>query len=79
MAVHVRHACTGSVAAASACRKAGQNMPVTVLYCYFKTNYARPPILEPHRGGCYPLDRPLASDWRDHRQATRLACYLDDF
>ena len=46
MAVHVRHACTGSVAAVSAYQKAGQNMPVTALCFYFKTNYAKPSFLE---------------------------------
>jgi hypothetical protein len=46
MAVHVRHACTGSVAVASVCQKADQNMHGTAPYYYFKRNYAWPPILE---------------------------------
>lgn len=56
MAAHVRHACTGLAAAVSICRKADQNMLATAHCFYFKTNYAQPPILEPNRGGSYPLD-----------------------
>gem|GEM_PF-6350191 len=46
MAAHVRHACTGLVAAVSVCQKVDQNMPATAHCFYFRTNYAKPSILE---------------------------------
>lgn len=79
MAVHVRHACTGLVVAASACQKAGQNMPVTAPYCYFKANYARPPFLESHRDGHYPLDCPLTPHRGDRCQTARFSRDVDNF
>ena len=47
MVAHVRHACTGLVAAASVYLKVDQNMPGIAPCFYFKTNYAWPPIPEP--------------------------------